>query len=101
MRSLPTYRIQPPDIIAVDMPKIVPLPPYCAANYSDVLEIHASNALMDQPIDNYGYMVEAEGGINLGPAYGTIRVEGITIEDVKKTIELRLSPRPFASRWSR
>ena len=25
--SLPTYRIEPPDIVAIDMPKMVPLPP--------------------------------------------------------------------------
>ena len=86
--SLPSYRIEPPDIIAIDMPKMVPLPPYRAEIY-DVLEIRVSNALMDQPIENY-YMVEAEGVINLGPAYGTVRVVGMTLDEVKKALEQKL-----------
>ena len=87
--SLPTYRIEPPDIVAIDMPKMVPLPPYPAEVY-DVLEIRVSNALMDQPIDNY-FMVEAEGVVNLGPAYGTVRVVGMTLDEAKKSIEEKLS----------
>ena len=87
--SLPTYRIEPPDIVAIDMPKMVPLPPYRAEVY-DVLEIRVSNALMDQPIDNY-FMVEAEGVVNLGPAYGTVRVVGMTLDEAKKSIEEKLS----------
>jgi protein involved in polysaccharide export with SLBB domain len=45
---------------------------------------------MDQPIDNY-FMVEAEGGVNLGPAYGTVRVLGMTLDEAKKAIEQNLS----------
>ena len=45
---------------------------------------------MDQPIDNY-YMVEAEGVVNLGPAYGTVRVVGMTLDEAKKSIEEKLS----------
>ncbi len=86
--SLPSYRIEPPDIIAIEMPKMVPLPPYRAEVY-DVLEIHVAQALMDQPIDNY-YMVEAEGVVNLGPAYGTVRVVGMTLDEAKKAIEQKL-----------
>jgi polysaccharide export outer membrane protein len=87
--SLPTYRIEPPDIVSIDMPKMVPLPPYRAEVY-DVLEIHVANALLDQPIDNY-YMVEAEGVVNLGPVYGTVRVVGMTLDEAKKAIEEKLS----------
>ncbi len=54
--------------------ELVPLPPYRAAVY-DVLQIHVSNALSDQPIDSY-FMVEADGVVNLGPAYGTVHVKG-------------------------
>ena len=86
--SSPTYRIQPPDIIAIEMAKMVPLPPYRAEVY-DVLEIYVAQALIDQPIDNY-YLVEAEGVINLGPAYGTVRVVGMTLGEAKKALEQRL-----------
>ena len=91
--SLPTYRIEPPDVISIDMPRLVPLPPYRAEVY-DVLMIHVSNALSDQPIEGY-YMVEAEGVVNLGPAYGSVRVVGMTLEESKKAIEAK----PWAG-WS-
>ncbi len=86
--SLPTYRIEPPDVISIDMPRLVPLPPYRAEVY-DVLMIHVSNALSDQPIEGY-YMVEAEGVVNLGAAYGSVRVVGMTLEESKKAIEAAL-----------
>ncbi len=88
MRPLPSYRIEPPDVINIDLPRLVPLPPYRAAVY-DVLMIHVSNALSDQPIDGY-FMVEADGVVNLGPAYGTARVKGLTLPQAKKAIEKKL-----------
>ena len=33
MRPLPTYRIEPPDVINIDLPRLVPLPPYRTAIY--------------------------------------------------------------------
>ena len=86
--SLPTYRIEPPDVLAIDMPRLVPLPPYRADIY-DTLQIHVSNALDNQPIDNY-YMVQAEGVVDLGPSYGSVRVVGMTLEEMKKAIEAKL-----------
>ena len=86
--SLPAYRIEPPDILQIEMLKLVPLPPYRAEVF-DVLQIRVANALADQPIDNY-YMIEAEGTINLGPAYGSIRVVGMTIDEVKQSIDRKL-----------
>jgi len=81
--SLPAYRIEPPDVISVEMLKLIPLPPYRAEIF-DVLQIRA-NALPDQPIDNY-YIVEAEGTINLGPTYGSVRVSGMTIDEIKAAL---------------
>jgi polysaccharide export outer membrane protein len=81
--SLPAYRIEPPDVVSIEMLKLIPLPPYRAEVF-DVLQIRA-NALPDQPIDNY-FIVEAEGTINLGPTYGTVRVAGMTIEEVKTAL---------------
>ena len=82
--SLPAYRIEPPDLISIEMLKLIPLPPY-RADVFDVLQIRA-NALPDQPIDNY-FMVEAEGTINLGPIYGSVRVAGMTIEEVRTALD--------------
>ena len=85
---LPAYRIQPPDIIQIEMLKLIPRPPYRAEVF-DVLQIRA-NTPPEQPIDSY-YMVEAEGTINLGPVYGSVRVAGMTIEEIRATLNKWLS----------
>lgn len=82
--SLPTYRIEPPDILRVEMLKLVPLPPYRIDIY-DALEIRVLGTLLDQPINNL-YLVEGEGIVSLGPAYGTVRVAGMTIEEATAQI---------------
>ena len=88
--SLPAYRIEPPDVISIEMLKLVPLPPYRAEVF-DVLQIRA-NATPDQPMDNY-YMVEAEGTINLGPPWGSVRVAGMTIEEIRADLGQVAPPR--------
>ncbi len=82
--SLPAYRIEPPDIINIEMLKLVPLPPYRAEVF-DVLYIRA-NAPPDQPIDQ-NFLIEAEGTINLGPSYGSVRVAGMTIDEIRVTLD--------------
>ncbi len=82
--SLPAYRIEPPDVVSIEMLKLIPLPPYRAEVF-DVLQIRA-NAPPDQPIDNY-FMIEAEGTINLGPQYGSVRVAGMTIDEIKTALD--------------
>ena len=84
MVSLPAYRVEPPDILQVEMMKMVPLPPYRIEVY-DVLQIRAVGTILDQPIDNF-YLVEGEGTVNLGPAYGTVRVGGMTIVEATTAI---------------
>ncbi len=84
MMSLPSYRIEPPDVVRVEMLKLIPLPPYRAEIY-DVLQIQVAGTLLDQPIDDF-YLVEGEGTVNLGPAYGKLRVAGMTIEEAQRAI---------------
>jgi polysaccharide export outer membrane protein len=87
--SLPAYIVEPPDILSVEMLKMVPLPPYRIDVY-DVLQIRASFTIPDQPIDNF-YLVEAEGVVNLGPAYGSIRVVGMTIDEATAAMRQKLA----------
>jgi polysaccharide biosynthesis/export protein len=86
--SLPAYQIEPPDLLQIEVLKMVPLPPYRVDTY-DVLQVQATGTLLDQPIDGY-YLVEGEGTINLGPAYGTIRVAGMTVEEATAAIKQHL-----------
>ena len=86
--SLPTYRVEPPDILMVEMLKLVPLPPYRIEIF-DVLQIRVLGTLLDQPIDNF-YLVEGEGIVTLGPAYGTVRIAGMTIEEATEALRRKL-----------
>ena len=86
--SLPAYRIEPPDLLQVEVLKMVPLPPYHFETY-DVLQVQVVGTLLDQPIDGY-YLIEAEGTVNLGAAYGTVRVAGMTIDEAKQAITKHL-----------
>jgi polysaccharide biosynthesis/export protein len=83
--SLPAYQIEPPDILQLEALKLVPKPPYRVETY-DVLQIQVLNTLLDQPIDGY-YLVEGEGTVNLGAAYGKLRVVGMTIDEVSRSID--------------
>ncbi len=88
MASLPSYRIEPPDVLLIEMLKLVPLPPYRAEIY-DVLQVQVIGTLLDQPIDDF-YLVEGDGTVNLGPAYGTVRVAGMTIDEATGAIDRHL-----------
>ncbi len=88
MKSLPDYRIEPPDVLQIEMLKQIPLPPYHVQTY-DVLRIDVMGTLVEHPISN-SYLVEAEGTVNFGAAYGAVRVEGMTIEKVKLAIDQHL-----------
>jgi len=88
MVSLPTYRVEPPDILQIEMLKLVPLPPYRIDIY-DVLQIRVLGTMLDQPIDGF-FLVEGEGVVTLGPAYGRIRVAGMTVEEASEPITRKL-----------
>jgi polysaccharide export outer membrane protein len=84
MLPLPEYRINPPDVISLEMLKMVPLQPYRLEIY-DVLEIRVAAALPEQPINDF-FLVEGEGEVNLGPAYGKVKVAGMTVEEARLAI---------------
>jgi protein involved in polysaccharide export with SLBB domain/beta-lactamase regulating signal transducer with metallopeptidase domain len=45
----------------------------------DILQIRAVGTLMNQPIDGF-YLVEPDGQVALGPAYGRAKIAGLTLE---------------------
>jgi protein involved in polysaccharide export with SLBB domain len=47
--------------------------------------IRAAGTLVDAPINDY-YLVDEEGAVNLGPAYGKICIAGLTIDEATKVI---------------
>ena len=87
--SLPAYRIEPPDVIQIELMKLVPKPPYRVGTY-DILQIVVVGTLPDQPIAG-SYLVEAEGSVHLGPSYGRVQIAGLTIDETTQVIQAYLA----------
>jgi polysaccharide export outer membrane protein len=86
--SMPEYVVEPPDILLIDAVRLVPKGPY-RIQPLDALLIRADGVLPTDPIENI-YGIEPDGKINLGFAYGEVRVAGMTLEDAQKAILARL-----------
>lgn len=82
--SLPPYIIEPPDILLIDAIKVVPKPPHIIEPL-DTLAIRVDNTLLDAPI-MAAYPVDPDGRVDLGPAYGKVKVKGMTIDEAKIAI---------------
>lgn len=87
--ALPAYRVEPPDIIQIEVTKVVPLAPYRLEVY-DVVQIDVLGAMVEQPIANL-FMVEVDGMVNLGPAYGRVRVAGMSVDESAVAVQNHLS----------
>ena len=87
LTSLPTYRIEPPDILEITTVKTIPKSPHIL----DIFDVVALNAqgTADQLIAET-YSVNPSGNIDLGPPYGQVRVTGLTIEEATVAIDRQL-----------
>lgn len=81
---LPTYVIEPPDVLMIDAVQIVPRPPYKLKSM-DALAIQVQNTLPDAPIAGV-YAVEPGGLVKLGPRYGAVKVAGLEVDEAEKAI---------------
>lgn len=84
--SLPNYVIEPPDVLIIEALRMVPKGPY---------RIEPMDTLAVQPVaplpgeaTNLVLIVDPDGTVDLGPAYGgRIKVVGLTLAEAKATIE--------------
>jgi polysaccharide export outer membrane protein len=86
--SLPPYVIEPPDILLINVIRAVPKPPY-HIEVLDALLIQATNVLPTDPIAGT-YGVDPDGTVNLGLAYGSVRVVGMTLDQAREAIQKQL-----------
>jgi protein involved in polysaccharide export with SLBB domain len=90
MVSLPAYVIEPPDILFIQAVKVVPKPPHKLEPFDAIL-IRVANAFADQPIAD-AYFISPEGDVDLGPAYGRVKVAGLTTDEAQAEIRRHLAP---------
>jgi protein involved in polysaccharide export with SLBB domain len=55
----------------------------------DVLQVRAIGTMIDQPVDGF-FLVEATGTIALGPSYGRVQVQGLTLDAAEKAVQKKL-----------
>ena len=97
--ALPAYRVEPPDILLIQAvsnirPADDPLSP------GDQLIISVINTLPEDPnadpltnqfkTINSTFQIQANGTIDFGPIYGTLQLEGLTLEESRAAIEIHL-----------
>jgi polysaccharide export outer membrane protein len=85
MTSLPTYVIEPPDILLLNTMNVVPKPPYHVKPL-DALVIQVTGTVKEKEIWGL-YPVDPSGNVNLGIGYGTVQVSGMTIEEAQDAIK--------------
>lgn len=86
--SLPSYVVEPPDILLIDTVKVIPKDPYHIEPL-DILQIVVTNTLQDHPITGQ-FPVDPTGNVELGPAYGQAHVAGLTVTEARDAIDKHL-----------
>ncbi len=82
---LPTYRIEPPDILRIEAISLVPRSPYRLKTL-DSVNIVASGVYEEEPINGV-FQIEPGGIIRLGSSYGSVVVQGMTVEEAGRVID--------------
>jgi polysaccharide export outer membrane protein len=78
---LPSYIIEPPDVLLIDAVHVVPRPPYHLRTL-DMLSIQVQGTLPDAPIAGT-FTVEPGGLVKLGAQYGSVKLGGLTVEEAE------------------
>ena len=97
--SIPPYRVEPPDILSIEAVNNI-RPASDPLRAGDELIIRASNTL---PIDPQGdpvqnefkqingpFRVQTDGTVDLGPEYGSVFVDGLTLKEARAAIDRHL-----------
>jgi polysaccharide export outer membrane protein len=87
--SPPRYILEPPDIVSIEVIKLLPKGAL-KIEKRDHLEIRATGTLSDDPI-RATYVVDEDGEVNLGPEYGRVHVDGLTVKEAIRRIEEHLA----------
>ena len=89
--ALPKYRLEPPDVLLLDVLRLVPKAPYTIEPF-DVLEIVAPGSDPEFPLADF-FQVEPSGRVNLGARYGAVKVAGKTLKEATNIIQRHLAAR--------
>src|SRR6516165_9678804 len=83
--SLAEYEINSPDVLIIDLIRAVPLSPY-KIKPQDMLFIQVLGTPPEDPIKG-PYRVEPDGKVRFGPAYGSVPVADLTLDEATRDIQ--------------
>ncbi|MFO0852318.1 MAG: polysaccharide biosynthesis/export family protein [Gemmataceae bacterium] len=90
--SLPPYTVETPDVLRIDVPRMIPLPPYRVLPL-DALYVFLPGVEPGQggsPVTGV-YPISPEGTVNLGADYGgPVGVADLTVPEVEEILKKRL-----------
>jgi protein involved in polysaccharide export with SLBB domain len=94
--TLPTYTIEPPDILVIEAVRLVPKPPY-RIQATDVLAIE-SDVLGEGlgPPEIKSYLVDAAGRVDFGLQFGKVKVGGLTEDEAVQAIREAFIKKDYA-----
>jgi len=94
--SIPLYRVEPPDILSIEIVNNI-RPANDPLRAGDVVLIRASGLMPIDPMEdevekalkqvNGEYLVQTDGTVDLGPHYGSVLVEGMTPAQARIAVE--------------
>jgi polysaccharide export outer membrane protein len=82
--SLPQYFLESPDLITVEAVHLVPKSPYVLRVF-DWIALDVVGTPIDDPIIG-NFSIEPGGMIQLGSAYGAVRIEGLSLAEAEQAI---------------
>jgi polysaccharide export outer membrane protein len=82
--ALPVYTVEPPDILLIEVLKVLPKPPY-HIEANDVLTIEVEGTSDAAPISGR-FIVDTNGNVDLGPRYHKVHVVGLTIDEASDAV---------------
>jgi protein involved in polysaccharide export with SLBB domain len=85
---LPTYRIEPPDVLRIEATHVIPRAPYRLRTL-DAVGVAVQGTLEEEPLDGV-YQIEPGGMIRFGFSYGSVSIAGLTLEEAERAIEEHL-----------
>ncbi len=86
--SLPMYYLEPPDVITVEAVQLVPKAPYILRVF-DIISLDVLGTPDEEPIMG-NFSIEPGGLIQLGGAYGSVKIDGISLADAERIIKNHL-----------
>jgi polysaccharide export outer membrane protein len=90
--TLPTYVIEPPDILVVEAIHVVPKSPY-GLRTGDIVAISVVGTLPEAPISG-AFPIQPGGSVNLGTPYGSVKFSGLTVgqaqEEIRRVLAVHL-----------